>query len=243
MPSRAEHGRIDLAHRAEHVAGDDDLGRPGRVQAGQRGLAQRCLVDAQRVDQHEPDLDGRPGVAPGEHHAEHLALVGELLAVGWRQEGLADLEEPDVVAAMRHVVGDALEQSGAQRRPQDGLLGSQGVGQRDADVGEARAGQVVGCEERQRHGLVEADTEHGLAHQPPGLLAGCERTGPDARRDPPRDVAVAEVTGDLLDHVDLGGGVGPEASAPSRAARSRRRRPGRDLEPDRAEQPGDVRPR
>ena len=83
---------LDLAHRAEHLAADDDLGRPGRVQPGQRGLAQRCVADAQRVDQDEPHLDGVPGVAPGQHRAEDLALVGQLLTVGRWQEDLADLE-------------------------------------------------------------------------------------------------------------------------------------------------------
>ena len=55
----------------------------------------------------------------------------------------------------------------------------------------------------------------------------------------PRDVAVAVVAGDLLDHVDLGDGVGPEGRHGHELLGAVVGSGRRDLEPDRAQQAGD----
>ncbi len=166
--------------------------------------------NAEGPRQHRPDLDGRPGVGPGHHDAEVLALVGQGLTGERATEDLAHLEQGGAVGAVRLVVGHRLEQPRPQRGAQDRLLGGQGVGQGDGIGGQAAPGEIAGGQEGQRHGLVEAEADEDLSEATTIPLTGGEAAGLGRPRDTGRDAAVAVVAGDLLDDVGLGGRVGSE---------------------------------
>ena len=153
-----EHPGIDLARRAPTGVSPTRI-RAARVgwKPGHLAVLDASAGDGELLGDELPQVDRLGGVAPGEHRAEALALVGEV-GVGRRRpvEGVADLEEADAVVAVRPVVGDRADQTGQQRGAQHRLLGHERVGDRDAVVGQAAGGQLAGREERHRHGLGEA---------------------------------------------------------------------------------------
>ncbi len=168
-----------------------------------------ALVDPGATTEHggdlAPDRHRVRGLAPGEHDGQRLVLGGKVAVA--RRVDVADLEEPCTDAPMRFVEGDGSEQAGTQRCAQHALVGHQRVGDRDRRSVEPRFGERVGCEERVRHRLGDAEPEQHVAQDPPALLAHRQAPVVGRGRHPRAEPVVAVVAGDLLDHVDLGGRV------------------------------------
>ena len=94
---------------------------------------------------------------------------------------MPDLEQGDVVVAMRRVEGRGLEQSGPERGAQHALLGHQRVGDGQPVRIEAGPGRVTRSEGRVGHGLADAQAVEEPAG--PAGAPGLERRQPAATVD------------------------------------------------------------
>lgn len=131
------------------------------MQAGEVALetlgVERAVVEAESLGEQSPHLDGGRRLGVAQHDTEHLPLVGELLARGRHAEHVADLEQADPSVAVAGVVGQGTEQAGAQRGPQHGLLGRQGIADGDVRAVDPGRHQVLGRQERKGQGLADAE--------------------------------------------------------------------------------------
>ena len=162
MPKRVEHRRVDLAHATDRLPVDQQPGAAGGVQAGDGLLDQaRGSGRASALGQHVPHVDGGQGVLAGEHDAEVLALVGQLLAGRRPPEHLARSRTgARPVLRWEALYATAFSRPGRSDGAQHRLLGVERVGERDHLAGASPAAlDVAGRQERQGHGLVDAEPD------------------------------------------------------------------------------------
>ena len=201
-----EHGWVDLADGAHRVLAGLQRRRARGVQTGGHPALVDASTDAERRGDLAPHRHRGRRLLPGQHDAQHLVLVGQVARAG--RVDVPDLEQPRVRATVRLVERDRPQQAGPQRRAQHALLVDERVGDADARPVEAGLRERVGGEERVRHRLGDAETEQHLAQPAPTLLQARQATVHRGARHRLADPVVAEVAGDLLDHVDLGVAVG-----------------------------------
>ena len=167
------------------------------------------LDDALGVEEVDGARRPRPvrpvgGAAPDERH--RAALAGA-------REAAAGLEQPDVLPLAAAVVGAGVDQARQQRRPEDGELLRERVGDRcrlDARLAERRARVLLDEGERRR--LRESGGRQDLPDEPvPRDLRRRRglRRGERGKRD--RQPVEAVVAPDLLDEVRFARDVDAEA--------------------------------
>ena len=159
-----------------------------------------------------PEPDGLRGsvAIETEHDAELLALDRQCHPGAGVRENMPDLEEPDRGVANRRVLAQAAEQPRQKARAQGGFLAHDRVDELDRRGARAELPLVARVDDRARPGLVGA-VAGDEAGQPPAVgLVRREQSHAGGTLPGRRDVLVAEVPGDLLDHVDLPLGVGAE---------------------------------
>ena len=111
-----------------------------------------------------------------------LPLVGQQLAVGRRQEDVADLEQPTRPVDRRAwLSAAALTRPGSSEVRSTDSSATIGLRQLDADRREPAALEVAGRQERQRQHLGQAEAPQQPAHLAAGLLLG-RRAGRSGRQ-------------------------------------------------------------
>ncbi len=138
------------------------------------------------------------------------------------------------------VVDEGVEQAGQERRPHDGELLRQRVGDRDQTVGRRERLGRRALDEREGLSFLESGAGQDVSNQPPAHDAGCMRRRRRAKRRQGRRNAIeAPMPADLLDQIGLTLDVHAERRHGDGPAGSGRGRP----EPESRQQSGDVRVR
>ena len=178
---------------------------PGRDVQSER-LAQE-LRDALGVEHVHVAGAAAPVVGPraGQHPGQPRHLAG-------RKERRARFEQPHVVGFPPPAVDQRIDQAGQQRRPQDGELLGQRIGDVDERVGrrhERRRG--VPLDEGERARLLQAGAAEHAANHPVARHDGRERRrGGPQNRERGGNPIESPVAADFFDQIRLAGHVHAE---------------------------------
>ena len=188
---------------------------PGDELAGMQGPlveSERPGQDAQRVHRagHAGAHADQPGA--GDHDREHLALVGQLGRSIGPAEGVPDLEQAEVAVATVGVERRrrAAGRAAAKTRSKDSSAAPAARRRRWRSSARPARAVITWSEQWAPSGFGQSSAgEHG-AHEATFGLVRSQPPDMGAARRRAADVAVPVMTGDLLDQVDLCGGVGAE---------------------------------